>query len=84
VCDPDTEETNTVIQSAIEQAKMKFGIITSRRYFELEKMYVQNIDISQYRLRFGLSLLYKDRVPFELLLTAQLSYEGGAALEGGK
>jgi hypothetical protein len=40
VCEPDTEETNTVIQSAIEQAKMKFGIITSRRALELEKMYV--------------------------------------------
>jgi hypothetical protein len=26
-----------------------------------------SIDISQYRLRFGFSLLYTDRVPFELL-----------------
>jgi hypothetical protein len=29
-------------------------------------------DISQYRLRFGFSLLYTDRVPFELLDSAAL------------
>jgi hypothetical protein len=40
-------------------------------------------DILQYRLRFGSSLLYKS--VFHLnLLTAQLSYEGRAAVEGGK
>jgi hypothetical protein len=42
-------------------------------------------DISQYtgRLRFGSSLLYKS--VFHLnRLTAQLSYEGRAAVEGGK
>jgi hypothetical protein len=40
-------------------------------------------DISQYRLRFGSSLLYKS--VFHLIrLTAQLSYEGRAAVEGGK
>jgi hypothetical protein len=40
-------------------------------------------DISQYRLRFGSPLLYKS--VFHLnRLTAQLSYEGGAAVEGGK
>jgi hypothetical protein len=30
------------------------------------------IDISQYRLLFGFSLLYTDRVPFELLDSAAL------------
>jgi hypothetical protein len=40
-------------------------------------------DISQYRLRFGFSLLYK--TVFHLnSLTAQLSYEGRAAVEGAK
>jgi hypothetical protein len=40
-------------------------------------------DILQYRLRFGFSLLYK--TVFHLnSLTAQLSYEGRAAVEGGK
>jgi hypothetical protein len=39
--------------------------------------------ISQYRLRFGSSLLYKS--VFHLNgLTAQLSYEGRSAVEGGK
>jgi hypothetical protein len=36
--------------------------------------------IAQYRLLFGFSLLYTDRVPFELLDRA-LSYEGRAAVE---
>jgi hypothetical protein len=40
-------------------------------------------DISQYRLLFGFTLLYTDRVPFELL-EAQLYYEGRAAVEGAK
>jgi hypothetical protein len=40
-------------------------------------------DISQYRLRFGFSLLYK--TVFHLnSLTAQLSYEERAAVEGAK
>jgi hypothetical protein len=40
-------------------------------------------DILQYRLRFGFSLLYK--TAFHLnSLTAQLSYEGRAAVEGAK
>jgi hypothetical protein len=40
-------------------------------------------DISQYRLRFGSSLLYE--TVFHLnCLTAQLSYEGRAAAEGAK
>jgi hypothetical protein len=39
-------------------------------------------DISQYRLRFGSSLLYKS--VFHLnSLTAQLSYEGRVVVEGG-
>jgi hypothetical protein len=33
---------------------------------------VNHRDISQYRLRFGFSLLYTDRVPFELLDSAAL------------
>jgi hypothetical protein len=40
-------------------------------------------DISQYRLRFGSSLLYKSGFHLNRL-TAQLSYEGRAAVEGGK
>jgi hypothetical protein len=41
------------------------------------------IDISQYRLLFGFSLLNTD--VFHLnCLTAQLSYEGRAAVEGGQ
>jgi hypothetical protein len=44
---------------------------------------VDTTDISQYRLRFGSSRLYKS--VFHLnCLTAQLSYEGRAAVEGGK
>jgi hypothetical protein len=40
-------------------------------------------DILQYRLRFGFSLLYK--TVFHLnSFTAQLSYEGRAAVEGAK
>jgi hypothetical protein len=40
-------------------------------------------DISQYRLRFGFSLLYKT-VFYLNSLTAQPYYEGRAAVEGGK
>jgi hypothetical protein len=36
------------------------------------KLLLQHRDISQYRLLFGLSLLYTDRVPFELLDSAAL------------
>jgi hypothetical protein len=44
---------------------------------------VQTTDTSQYRLSFGSPLLYKS--VFHLnRLTAQLSYEGRAAVEGGK
>jgi hypothetical protein len=43
----------------------------------------ETIDISQYRLLFGFSLLYTDHVLFELLDSAQLSYEGRAAVERG-
>jgi hypothetical protein len=44
---------------------------------------VGTTDISQYRLRFGSSLLYKS--VFHLnSLTAQLSYEGRVPVEGGK
>jgi hypothetical protein len=43
----------------------------------------ETTDISQYRLRFGSSLLYK-RVFHLNHLTAQLSYEGRAAVERGK
>jgi hypothetical protein len=43
----------------------------------------QTTDISQYRLRFGSSLLYKSVFHLDSL-TAQLSYEGRAAVEGGK
>jgi hypothetical protein len=43
----------------------------------------QTTDIAQYRLRFGFSLLYK--TVFHLnCLTAQPSYEGRTAVEGGK
>jgi hypothetical protein len=38
-------------------------------------------DISQYRLRFGFSLLYKTVFHFNCL-TAQLSYEGRSAVKG--
>jgi hypothetical protein len=41
------------------------------------------IDISQYRLLFGFSLLYTDRVPFELLDRAALLVRR-AAVEGAK
>jgi hypothetical protein len=47
-------------------------------------MGVPVIDISQYRLLFGFSLLFTDRVPFVLLDSAALSYEGRAAVEGAK
>jgi hypothetical protein len=40
-------------------------------------------DISQYRLRFGFSLQYKT-VFYLNYLTAQLSHEGRAAVEGAK
>jgi hypothetical protein len=41
------------------------------------------IDISQYRLLFGFSLQYYIRTVFRSnCLTAQLSYEGRAAVEG--
>jgi hypothetical protein len=46
---------------------------------------VSGIDISQYRLRLGFFLLYTVRTVFRLnFLTAQPSYEGRAAVEGGK
>jgi hypothetical protein len=35
-------------------------------------LYIYIIDISQYRLLFEFSLLYTDRVPFELLCSAAL------------
>jgi hypothetical protein len=41
-------------------------------YLLTEFRWVQPTDISQYRLRFGFSLLYTDRVPFELLDSAAL------------
>jgi hypothetical protein len=45
--------------------------------------HIQTTDITQYRLRFGFSLPYK--TGFHLnCLTAQLSYEGRAAVEGAK
>jgi hypothetical protein len=44
---------------------------------------VADTDILQYRLSFGLSLLYKS--VFHLnSLKAQISYEGRAAVEGAK
>jgi hypothetical protein len=47
------------------------------------KLYVWITDILQHRLRFGFSLLYK--AVFHLnSLTAQLSYEWRAAVEGAK
>jgi hypothetical protein len=48
------------------------------------KILSKTIDISEYGLLFGLFLLYADRVPFELLDSAALLYEGRAAVEGGK
>jgi hypothetical protein len=49
----------------------------------LKIQFVYTTDILQYRLRFGFSLLYK--TVFHLnSLTAQLSYEGRAAVEGDK
>jgi hypothetical protein len=44
---------------------------------------IRTTDILQYRLRFGFSLLYKSKFHLNRL-TAQLSYEGRAAVEGGK
>jgi hypothetical protein len=39
---------------------------------ERAKLWIMIIDISQYRLLFGFSLLYTERVPFELLDSAAL------------
>jgi hypothetical protein len=51
-------------------------------YDPARRQWAKFTDISQYRLRFGFSLLYKS--VFHLnRLTAQLSYEGRAAVEGG-
>jgi hypothetical protein len=47
------------------------------------RVHVSPTDISQYRLRFGSSLLYKS-VFYLNCLTAQLSCEGRAAVEGDK
>jgi hypothetical protein len=49
----------------------------------LHVLCIRGIDISQCRLLFGFFLLYKGLVPFELLDSAA-SYEGRAAVEGGK
>jgi hypothetical protein len=52
-------------------------------YSKLYNVCVRVTDISQYRLRFGFSLLFK--TVFHLnCLTAQLSYEGRAAVERAK
>jgi hypothetical protein len=49
----------------------------------LSRLAIRLTDILQYRLRFGFSLQYK--TVFHLnSLTAQLSYEGRAAVEGAK
>jgi hypothetical protein len=40
----------------------------------LETKGITTTDISQYRLFFGFSLLYTDRVPFEMLDSAGLLY----------
>jgi hypothetical protein len=53
------------------------------KFAHVEKEWVGSTDISQYRLRFGSYLLYKS-VFHVNSLTAQLSYEGRAAVEGGK
>jgi hypothetical protein len=47
------------------------------------KLCGRSTDISQYRLRFGSSLLYKSLFHLNRL-TAQLSYEERDAVEGGK
>jgi hypothetical protein len=57
--------------------------IAPREILLLEESWSKATDISQYRLRFGFSLLYKT-VFYLNCLTAQLSYEGRAAVEGGK
>jgi hypothetical protein len=62
--------------------------LTSNKFNLIGLSYTSNesvwaTDILQYRLRFGSSLLYK--TVFQLnSLTAQLSYEGRAAVEGAK
>jgi hypothetical protein len=57
--------------------------LISNSKFSAAKVSVGPTDISQYRLRFGSSLLYKSVLDLNHL-TAQLSYEGRAAVEGGK
>jgi hypothetical protein len=42
------------------------------KIYNCDFLLIRTTDISQYRLRFGFSLLYRDRVPFELLDSAAL------------
>jgi hypothetical protein len=60
----------------------KLGVSTAMKT-EAQYISIATTDISQYRLRFGSSLLYKTMFHLNCL-TAQLSYEGRAALEGAK
>jgi hypothetical protein len=54
-------------------------MVPDTRIYDNSQTLVNTTDISQYRLRFGSSLLYKS--VFHLnRLTAQLSYEGRAAV----
>jgi hypothetical protein len=58
--------TNLFSQSILLIQKCIWGLCS------IQYEYVMYTDISQYRLRFGFSLLYTDRVPFELLDSAAL------------
>jgi hypothetical protein len=50
----------------VRRGQQVVGLILNTEYR------VTHTDISQYRLRFGFSLLYTDRVPLELLDSAAL------------
>jgi hypothetical protein len=49
---------------------LPLGMAFERLKLSPLRMQLAGTDISQYRLRFGLSLLHTDRVPFELLDSA--------------
>jgi hypothetical protein len=65
------------------RSRTDYGCTIRFTYRNTCPMHATPTDISQYRLRFGSPLLYNS--VFHLnRLTAQLSYEGRAAVEGGK
>jgi hypothetical protein len=61
-----------------------FRFLEKTRALAISHRRFRPIDMSQYRLLFGFFLLYTDRVFRLNCLTAQPSYEGRAAVEGGK